>query len=78
MSMPQNVNEVLVAIETYAEDCRRAYAASLQPQPTIVPPELYDAIKAAIAEGTAPEWVAGRWNAGLFIPTGRFLIDEAL
>jgi hypothetical protein len=78
MSMPQGTGEVLAAIEAYAEDCRRAYAASLQPRPTIVPPQLYDAIKAAVAEGSAPEWVVWRWDAGLFVPTERLLIDEAL
>lgn len=78
MSMPRNVNEVLAAIEAYAEGCRRLYAASWQPSPTIVPPDAYDAIKAAVADGTAPEWVAARWDAGLFIPTERLLIDEGL
>jgi hypothetical protein len=78
MSMPFGADEMREAIAAYARGCRAAYANSLQPSPTIVPPQLYDAIKKAVADGTAPDWVAARWDAGLFVPTERLLIDEGL
>lgn len=79
---PEGTTDLLTAVTAFAEQCRRQYQrrcrGSLEPIPTVVPPGLYDAIKAAVAEGTAPDWLATEFDAGLFIPTERLLIDEGL
>lgn len=79
MSEPEHpaATDLRAAITAYAEDCRRAYRASPTPTVTVVPAELYTAIKAAVAEGTAPDWLAAEFRAGRYVPAGWVLVDEA-
>jgi len=75
----QSTVDLLDAITTFADECRRRYRAQFgQPTVWVLHPADYDLIKRAVEGGTAPDWLAAEFGRGQYIPAGRLLIDEAV
>lgn len=59
--------DLLDAITTFAEECRRAYQCRTEPQRTPLNPFAYARLERHVASGRAPAWLVAEWERGTFV-----------
>lgn len=68
-NLEQGTVDLLNAITTYAQECRRAYRCrtEAEPQQTPLNPFAYARLERIVASGSAPAWLVAEWERGAFV-----------